>query len=105
MSFFIQADRLGISSRFSVYIIKGGDAVVVSHHTEGVYICRLDDIQNFVLMICNSYGIDDIQCYALIFLGCFDIISSTNKNLAVNFHSTIGLLLLSKPMVGVFNAK
>ena len=31
----------------------------------GVYFCRLDDIQGF----------------ALIFSGCFDIISSTNKNL------------------------
>ena len=44
-------------------------AVVVSHHTAGVYFCRLDDIQNFVLMICNSCGIDDIQGFALISLG------------------------------------
>ena len=43
--FFIQADRLGISSRVSVYITKGGNAALVSHHTIGVYICRLDDIQ------------------------------------------------------------
>ena len=47
--FFIQADRLGISSRFSVYIIAEG----VYHHTKCVF-CRLDDIQNCVLMICNS---------------------------------------------------
>ena len=33
------------------------------------------------------------------------IISSINKNLTVNSHSTTGLLLLTKPMVGVFNAK
>ncbi len=48
--FFIQADRLGISSRVSVYI-NNGDAVVVSHHTEGVHFCRLDDMQCFALMI------------------------------------------------------
>ncbi len=64
--FFTQADRLGISSRVSVYIINNGNAVVVSHHTEGVYFCRLDDMQNFVLMICNSCGIGDIQGFALI---------------------------------------
>ncbi len=28
--------------------------------------------------------------------------SAINKNLTVNSHSTIGLLLLTKPMVGVF---
>ena len=54
LNFFIQADRLGISSRVSVYIINNGNAVIVSHHTVGVYLCLLDDIQNFVLMICNS---------------------------------------------------
>ncbi len=43
--FFIQADRLGISSRGSVYIINSGCAVVAYHHTAGVYTCRLDDIQ------------------------------------------------------------
>ena len=26
-----------------------------------------------------------------------------NSNLTVNFHSTLGLLLLTKPMVGVFS--
>ena len=44
--FFIQADRLGISSRVSVYIIKVGDTVLVSHHTFRCVFCRLDDIQN-----------------------------------------------------------
>ncbi|MBE6775709.1 MAG: four helix bundle protein [Ruminococcaceae bacterium] len=58
-----------------MYIIKGGDAVLVSHHTAGVYFCRLDDIQNFVLMICNSFGIDDIQCYALILAKLYSIIT------------------------------
>ena len=31
------------------------------------------------------------------------IINLINLNLAVNFHSTIGLILLTKPMVGVFS--
>ena len=66
--FFIQADRLGISSRVSVYLINNGKAVIVYHHTAGVYFCRLDDIQLLAkLMICNSFGIDDIQGSALIF--------------------------------------
>jgi len=34
-----------------VYIINNSDAVVVSHHTEGVHFCRLDDMQCFALMI------------------------------------------------------
>ena len=50
--FFIQADRLGISSRFSVYIIAEG----VYHHTKCAF-CRLDDIQ--------SLRFDEIQCFAL----------------------------------------
>ena len=42
--FFIQADRLGISSRFSVYIIA---ALVrrISSHLRCVYLYRLDEIQ------------------------------------------------------------
>ena len=33
LNFFIQADRLGISSRGSVYLINNGKAVIVYHHT------------------------------------------------------------------------
>jgi len=65
--FFIQADRIGISSP-QVYIIKGGEPPLYLITPSGVYFCRLDDIQNFVLMIYNSFGIDDIQGFALIFL-------------------------------------
>ena len=66
-SFFIQAAKLGISSRISVYIINGGEPPLYLITPQGVYKnCRLDDMQNFVLMICNSCGIDDIQCFALI---------------------------------------
>ena len=40
---------------------------VVSHHTFRCEYCRLDDMQLLTkLMICNSYGIDDMQGYALI---------------------------------------
>ena len=43
--------------------------------TRSVYLCRLDDIQLLSkLMICNSCGIDDIQCSALIFRSFYAII-------------------------------
>ena len=38
----------------------------VYHHRRCIPL-RLDDIQNFVLMICNFYEIDDIQGYRLDF--------------------------------------
>ncbi len=70
LNFFIQADRLGISSRFSVYIIKCDKSHLYLITPLGVHFCRLDDIQLLTkLMICNSCGIDDIQCFALIFYG------------------------------------
>ena len=56
------------------HIINDSVAIVVSHQSvRTVYhhalACiknfRNDDIQNFVLMICNSYGIDDIQRQAV----------------------------------------
>ena len=42
--FFIQADRLGISSRFSVYIIAAFMRRISSHH-RCAYLYRLDEIQ------------------------------------------------------------
>ena len=68
--------RLGISSRVSVYII----AVGVYHHRRCILL-RLDEMQHFVLMICNSFGIDEIQGFALICMQKSDIICSKNKNL------------------------
>ena len=43
--------------------------------TRSVYFCRLDDIQVSVLMICNSYGIDDIQRQAVDFslILCYNV--------------------------------
>ena len=32
-----------------------------SHHASACIFLRLDDIQHYVLMICNSFGIDDIH--------------------------------------------
>ena len=61
VGFFIQADRLGISSARQGCISSARLCRVVSHHTEGVHLCRLDDIQNYVLMIYNFYEIDDIH--------------------------------------------
>ena len=66
-----------------VYIIAEG----VYHHTEGVYFCRLDDIQLFTkLMICNSYGIDDIQGLRLD-LFCTINIKKQTAVVCVNFTS------------------
>ena len=68
--FFIQADRLGISSRFSVYIIKCGEPHLYLITPQVCISVGLMIYKTKVLMICNSCGIDDIQrqvtdfCYA-----------------------------------------
>ena len=59
-SFFVYPSRrLGISSDASRYIISPCRAV--SHHALACIFLRLDDIQHFVLVICNFCEIDDIQ--------------------------------------------
>ena len=63
---FYPSRRLGISSAARRYIIKSGKAAFVSHHASACIDLRLDDIHDFVVMICNSFGIDDIQRFALI---------------------------------------
>ncbi len=77
--FFIQADRLGISStRFASCISPRREACISSapkglyeNPPAGVHLCRLDDIQSFGLMIYNSCGIDDIHAYGVIRMrGC-----------------------------------
>ena len=85
LGFFYPSRRLGISSAARRYIIKGGNAALVYHHAIACIFLRLDDIQCFALMICNSYGIDDIHAFGVIgmrecerLLNCFvkyDIIS------------------------------
>ena len=42
-----------IVAQSAVYIIKGGNATLVSHHAPACIYLRLDD-QHSVLMICNS---------------------------------------------------
>ena len=64
---------------------QGRKAALVSHHAPACILLRLDDIQHSVLMICNSFGIDDIHAFGVIetrecerLLNCFvkyDIIS------------------------------
>ena len=49
-----------------MYIISPFEAV--SHHAPACIYLQLDDIQHFVLMICNSFGIDDIHAFGVI--GC-----------------------------------
>ena len=65
-SFFIQAAGLAYHHDAVVYIISPFGAV--SHHASACILLRLDEMQHFVSMICNSCGIDDIQGFALICL-------------------------------------
>ena len=60
---------------------QGRRAALVSHHAQACISLRLDDIQHFVLMICNSCGIDDIQGCALIYLQKCSIIYLKNYDL------------------------
>ena len=63
-SFFIQAAGLAYHHDAVVDIISPCGAV--SHHAPACIFLRLDDIQHFVLMICNSFGIDDIHAFGVI---------------------------------------
>ena len=58
--FFYPSRRLGISSPHEVWWISSA-LWAVYHHASACIFLRLDDIQNFVLMICNFCEIDDIQ--------------------------------------------
>ena len=63
--FFYPSRRLGISSPHEVWWISSA-LWAVYHHASACIFLRLDDIQNFVLMICNSFGIDDIHAFGVI---------------------------------------
>ena len=65
--FFIQAAGLVYHRRTkcSVYH-QGRRAALVSHHAPACIYLRLDDMQCFALMICNSFGIDDIHAFGAI---------------------------------------
>ena len=56
-----------------MYITNNGRAVVVSHHAPACIFLGLDDIQHYVLMICNSFGIDNIHALRRDFMAsCVD---------------------------------
>ena len=108
-NFFIHCESNGISPRSMRVYHQHGNAVLYLITPLGVYqtIFRNDDIQNFVLMICNSCGIDDIQCSALIFCRFYVIIHArrwylmrkildkmfANKKLSLIIPMAIALLM------------
>ena len=55
-----------IDARSAAYIISSFGAVY--HHASACISLRLDEIQHYVLVICNSFGIDDIQGLRLDFI-------------------------------------
>jgi hypothetical protein len=63
--FSIQAAGLVYHRRTSVYHQRRLSAFA-SHHASACIFLRLDDIQHYVLMICNSLGIDDIHAFGVI---------------------------------------
>ena len=68
-SFFIQAAGLAYHRRTKCGAYhQGRQADLVSHHASACISLRLDEMQHYVLMIYNSFGIDDIQGFALITL-------------------------------------
>ena len=79
---FIQAAGLAYHRRTTCGAYhQGRQAALVSQHAPACISLRHDDIQHFVLMICNSCGIDDIQGYALIYLQKCGIIYLKNYDL------------------------
>ena len=65
--FFIQAAGLAYHRRTKCGAYhQGRKAALVSHHAPACISLRLDDIQCFALMICNSCGIDDIHAFGVI---------------------------------------
>ena len=83
-NFFIQAAGLAYHHDAVVDIISPVGAV--SHHALACIYLRLDDIQHFVLVIYNSYGIDDIHAFGVIWhdgLEISTILCYTNHKKAV----------------------
>ena len=58
--------RLGISSPHNVRCISSAPLGLYLITRQRAFSLRLDEMQHCVLMICNSFGIDDIQGFALI---------------------------------------
>ncbi len=68
-----------ITARSVVHIISPFGAV--SHHALAWIYLRLDDIQHFVLVICNSCGIDDIHGFRRDFAFEFETLLQNCKNI------------------------
>ena len=51
-----------------------------SHHASACIFLRLDDIQHYVLMICNSFGIDDIHALWRDFTICIFVLRVQEKS-------------------------
>ena len=64
---FIQAAGLAYHRRTKCGAYhQGRRAALVSHHAVACIYLRLDEIQCFALVICNSFGIDDIHAFGVI---------------------------------------
>ena len=66
--FFYPSRRLGISSPHKVRCISSAPLGLYLTTRQRVFFLRPDEMQHCVLMIYNSFGIDDIQGFALICL-------------------------------------
>ena len=49
------------------------------HHASACILLRIDYIQHFVLMICNSFGIDDIHAVCRDFTSCIFVLRTQRK--------------------------
>ena len=81
-SFFVYPSRrLGISSPREAWCISSrARCALVYHHAPACICLRLDEIQHFVLMICNSSGIDDIHAFGVIEArGCEKLLNYLTK--------------------------
>ena len=102
--FFYPSRRLGISSPREVRCISSARRAV-SHHASACILLRLDDIQRLPpLMICNSYGIDDIHAFGVMGMRkridtppllCYTKSRKTVEILpnSILFHDTIQILI------------
>ena len=75
--------RLGISLTHEVRRISSAPAGLYLITRQRASYLRLDDIQHFVfvLMICNSFGIDDIHACGAIYMNCIFVHPKTKMYL------------------------
>ena len=97
--------RFGISSLCKAQCIssKATEVAFVYHHGVAVYKLRLDDIQHSVLVICNSFRIDDIQGSRLDLFFKFANINTTQKTADISvcgFYYCLRTLVLLYSVCG-----